>query len=130
MVEEEQNDLLGIIGLDDLSAGGEEAMEEFLGYEYEDEIIEMVEKDEEEEEGEEKSPSMILKVGPKPKKDGRTIAKEESMISLTSLPVKRSCVVVKLKNKFNFFDRFTQTRKIVLKVRVESINSVAIDHRV
>lgn len=121
MVEEEDDDLFGTIGLDDLSTGEEETMEEFLGYEYEDEMTEMSDKEEEEEEKEEKSPTLVLKVGPKPKKDARTVTKEESMMSLTSLPVKRSCVVVKLKNKFNFFDRFTQTRKIVSKVRPDSI---------
>lgn len=50
--------------------------------------------------------------------------KEESVETIQSLPIAKLCVVVKLKNKFNFFDRFVQTKIISSRVRLLSKNIV------
>lgn len=42
---------------------------------------------------------------------------EVSEQSIKSLPIKPYCAVVKLKNKFNFFNRYTKTKDIDTRVR-------------
>lgn len=41
--------------------------------------------------------------------------------SVKSLPIKRYCAVVKLKNKFSFFDRYINTKNIDMRVRDKNI---------
>lgn len=54
--------------------------------------------------------------------------KEESVETIQSLPIAKLCVVVKLKNKFNFFDRFVQTKIISSRVRLLSKNIMLYIH--
>lgn len=52
----------------------------------------------------------------------KRVLKEESVQSFISLPVTKSCVVIKLKNVFNFVDRYAQTKSISTHVRLFSEN--------
>lgn len=49
------------------------------------------------------------------------LSKKVSDESFLSLPVTKLCTVVKLKNKFNFFDRVSQTKKIIMRVRLDNM---------
>jgi len=42
----------------------------------------------------------------------------ESIETIYSLPIQKLCSVMKLKNEFNFFNRFTLTKDIHMRVRV------------
>lgn len=44
-------------------------------------------------------------------------SKTDSVQTFESLPMKKMCSVIKLKNKFNFFDRSASTEKVVQRVR-------------
>ncbi|XP_001950034.2 dynein intermediate chain 2, ciliary-like [Acyrthosiphon pisum] len=66
------------------------------------------------EEGEVESISTDLKNEPEEEIESRVL-KKVSDESFLSLPVTKLCTVVKLKNKFNFFDRVSQTKKILMR---------------
>ena len=72
------------------------------------------------EEGEEESISTDLKNEPEEEIELRVL-KKVSEDSFLSLPVTKLCTVMKLKNKFNFFDRVSQTKKVLMRVRVDNI---------
>lgn len=52
------------------------------------------------------------------------ISDEVSEHSIISLPIKPYCAVVKLKNKFSFFDRYTNTKHIDMRVRHKNITYI------
>jgi len=107
--EEEYIDPLALdLNIDDLQSV-EEANEEFMH-----ENLEMGE------EGEVESISTDLKNVPDEEIESRVL-KKVSEDSFLSLPVTKLCTVVKLKNKFNFFDRVSQTKKILMRVRLDNI---------
>ncbi|XP_027845899.2 LOW QUALITY PROTEIN: dynein intermediate chain 2, ciliary-like [Aphis gossypii] len=82
----------------------EDVNEEFM-----DENMEMGE------EGEEEDLATDLKTEFEEEDDSQKKKKKESEESFLSLPVTKLCTVVKLKNKFNFFDRISQTKKILMR---------------
>lgn len=47
----------------------------------------------------------------------KTLKKEESVQTIISLPVKKYCATIKLKNEFNFFSRYTKTKPSHQRVR-------------
>lgn len=71
-------------------------------------------------EGEVESLSTDLKNEPEEEIESQ-LSKKVSDESFLSLPVTKLCTVVKLKNKFNFFDRVSQTKKIITRVRLDYI---------
>lgn len=85
-----------------------------------DEVIEELMDENMEEEGEYESLSTDLK-GKLEEEIELDIPKKVSEESFLSLPVTKLCTVMKLKNKFNFFDRVSQTKKILLRVRLDNI---------
>ncbi|XP_026821468.1 dynein intermediate chain 1, axonemal-like [Rhopalosiphum maidis] len=89
---------------DDELQSVEDVNEEFM-----DENMEMGE------EGEEEDLSIDLKDEPEEEKESHKVKKKVSEESFLSLPVTKYCSVVKLKNKFNFFDRVSQTKKILMR---------------
>lgn len=60
--------------------------------------------------------STILNDGTSDQENESHVSEEESEHSIISLPVERYCAVVKLKNKFSFFDRSTGTKSIDIRV--------------
>ncbi|XP_060855178.1 dynein intermediate chain 2, ciliary-like [Metopolophium dirhodum] len=101
--EEEYIDPLALdLNIDDLQSV-EDVNEEFLH-----ENMEMGE------EGEVESILTDLKNEPEEEIESRVV-KKVSEESFLSLPVTKLCTVVKLKNKFNFFDRVSQTKKILMR---------------
>lgn len=70
---------------------------------------------------EEKSLTVVSEDNFEPVRKKRVL-NEKSVESFVSLPITKLCTVIKLKNKFNFFDRFVQTKTISLKVRLLSEN--------
>lgn len=111
--EEEAETDLGMDNVyDDLQNAEEDVGEEFLADE--NEMIEM------DEIGEEESESVII--GPQMEKKSNVVKKEESVLTFFSLPVLKLCTVIKLKNKFNYFERSTQTKTINFRVRRKNCN--------
>lgn len=103
--EEEYIDPLALdLNVEDLQSA-EDVNEEFM-----DENMEMGE------EGEVESLSTDLNNVLDEEIESRVV-KKVSEDSFLSLPVTKLCTVVKLKNKFNFFDRASQTKKILMRVR-------------
>jgi len=88
----------------------EDVNEEFM-----DENMEMGE------EGEEEDLLTDLKTELEEEDESQIKKKKESEESFLSLPVTKLCTVVKLKNKFNFFDRISQTKKILMRVKSDNI---------
>lgn len=113
MEEGEEEALVDPLGLDldieDLQSAEENVNEAFM-----DENMEMGE------EGEVESLSTDLKHEPDEEIES-SVEKKVSEESFLSLPVTKLCTVVKLKNKFNFFDRVSQTKKILMRVRLDNI---------
>lgn len=107
MQEEEELPDFGMNDVYDNMLEAEDVGEELL--EGENEMNEMDEMNEEE-------GSVII--GPKMEKKSNVVKKEESTLTFLSLPVQKLCTVIKLKNKFNFFERFAQAKKIMYKVRL------------
>jgi hypothetical protein len=117
MMEEEQENIDVLDLSEDVAEENlvllEEGNEEFLNEENElDEMNEMEE---------EKSLKVVSKEDFEPVHKKRVL-KEKSIESFVSLPVTKFCTVIKLKNKFNFFDRYVQTKSISMKVRLLSEN--------
>lgn len=107
MQEEEQDVDFGMNAVyDDLQNAEEDVGEEYL--ENENEMDEM------DEIGEEENESVVI--GAKLDKKSNVVKKEESVLTFVSLPVLKICTVIKLKNKFNYFERSTQTKKINWRV--------------
>lgn len=107
--EEEYIDPLALdLDIDDLESV-EDVNEEFMH-----ENIEMGD------EGEVESILTDLKNVPEEEIESKVI-KKVSDESFLSLPVTKLCTVVKLKNKFNFFDRVSQTKKILMRVRLNNV---------
>lgn len=50
--------------------------------------------------------------------DFQGFSKEESVETFESLPITKICAVIRLKNKFNFFDRYIITEKVTQRVRL------------
>lgn len=107
--EEEYIDQLGFDYNDEVLLSNEDVNEEFV-----DENMVMGE------EGEVESLSTDVKNNLEEEKESH-LSKKVSDESILSLPVTKFCSVMKLKNKFNFFDRVSQTKKILTRVRIDII---------
>lgn len=90
----------------------DEVIEEFINEE--DEMDEMDEMGEEE-----SLPYLMAKDSTEVELHGKKhiAKKEDSVQTIISLPVKRFCATIKLKNEFNFFSRYTKTKPSHLRVR-------------
>lgn len=100
--------------VDDNIQTAEEVGEEFLNEE--NEMDEMFEMDENEEQSLERRGSTASKDSD----SSRDMSKEKSAETLISLPIKKHCSVIKLKNEFNFFNRYTLTRDTTQKVMIRN----------
>lgn len=109
VVEEQYINPLVLNENNEESQSTEDVNEEFM-----DENMEMGE------EGEEEGLSIDLKDEPVEEKESHKVKKKVSEESFLSLPVTKYCSVVKLKNQFNFFDRVSQTKKILMRVKIDN----------
>lgn len=102
----------GNIGMEENKSLSDEVIEEYINEE--DEMDEMDELGEEE-----SLPDFMAKDSTEIEQHGKTHAakKEDSVQTIISLPVKRFCATIKLKNEFNFFSRYTKTKPSHLRVR-------------
>lgn len=120
MAEEEETNLMKIenneLGM--METIEEEAFEdEFQNAE--DEMGEMNEMDEINEMEENQQLSDTLGSQSSEFNEVPRVKKEKSEETIYSLPIQKLCAVLKLKNDFNFFNRFTQTKAIYLRVRLD-----------
>lgn len=99
------------------------AAEENVNEEMDSEFVDGEEAvDEEINEMDEQITSDIQNHGPELHKTSFTMSKKKSETSLLSLPIQKRCVFVKLANQFNYKNRFTQTKKCILRVSKLSYN--------
>lgn len=102
-----------IYPVDDNVRIAEEVGEEFM--DEENEMDEMFEMDENEEQSLERRGSVASK-DTKDSVSSRDMSNEKSAETLISLPLKKYCSVIKLRNEFNFFNRYTLTKDTTRKV--------------
>lgn len=120
MAEEEDTNLMNM-AKDELDMM-ETIEEETFGEEFqnaEDEMSEMNEMDEMNEMEENQQLSDTLGSQSSEFNEVPRVKKEKSEETIYSLPIQKLCAVLKLKNDFNFFNRFTQTNTIHLRVRLD-----------
>lgn len=101
----------GNIGNEENKLLSDEVIEEYIN---EEDVM-----DEMDELGEEENfPDLMAKDSTEMEKHGKHgLKKEDSVQTIVSLPVKRFCVTIKLKNEFNFFSRYTKTKPSHMRVR-------------